>query len=38
MKLAAEWFCGKTDLKPVYYLRKHVITVKDVDEFLPAQW
>ena len=38
MKLAAEWFCGKTDLKPVYYLRKHVITAKDVDEFLPAQW
>ena len=38
MKLAADWFNGKTDLKPVYYLPKHVITAKDVDEYLPAQW
>ena len=34
----ADWFNGMTDLKPVYYLRKHVITAMDVDEFLPAQW
>jgi len=38
MKLAADWFNGKTDLKPVYYLPKHVITAKDVDKYLPAQW
>ena len=38
MKLAADWFNGKTDLKPVYYLPKHVITAKDVDDYLPAQW
>lgn len=38
MKLAADWFNGKGDLKPVYYLPKHVITAKDVDKYLPAQW
>jgi ribose transport system substrate-binding protein len=38
MKLAADWFNGKTDLKPVYYLPKHVITAKDVDKYLPPQW
>ena len=34
---AAQWFNGK-DLPPVRYLPKHVITKKDVDEYLPAQW
>ena len=38
MKLAADWFNGKEDFKNVYYLPKHVITAKDVDDFLPAQW
>lgn len=42
MKLAADWFNGRFDaknpLKPVYYLPKHVITSKDVDEYMPAQW
>jgi ribose transport system substrate-binding protein len=38
MKLAADWFNGKTELKPVYYLPKHVITAKDVDNYLPPQW
>lgn len=38
MKLAADWFNGKTEFKSVYYLPKHVITAEDVDEFLPAQW
>jgi ABC-type sugar transport system substrate-binding protein len=38
MKLAADWFNGKEITKPVYYLRKHIITSKDVDQFLPAQW
>ena len=36
--LAAEWFSGKTLDRPVYYLKKHVITAKDVDAFWPAQW
>lgn len=34
---AAEWFDGKT-LEPVRYLTKHVITRKDVDAYMPAQW
>ena len=38
LKLAADWFNGKEIAKPVYYLLKHVITKKDVDEYLPAQW
>jgi len=38
MKLAADWFNGKKIAKSVYYLPKHVITVKDVAEYLPAQW
>jgi ribose transport system substrate-binding protein len=38
MKIAADWFCGKEITRPVYYLPKHVITSKDVDQYLPAQW
>jgi ribose transport system substrate-binding protein len=38
MKIAADWFSGKEDLKGVYYLPKHVITAKDVDQYMPAQW
>jgi ribose transport system substrate-binding protein len=38
MKLAADWFCGKEIARPVYYLRKHIITKDDVDQFMPAQW
>ena len=34
---AARWFSGE-QLDPVAYLPKHVITKKDVDEFMPAQW
>jgi len=34
---AAEWFSGKT-LEPVRYLPKHVITRKDVENYMPAQW
>ena len=37
MKLAADWFSGKTDLRGVYYLPKHVITARDVGKYLPAQ-
>jgi ribose transport system substrate-binding protein len=38
MKLAADWFSGKTLDRPVYYLPKHIITREDVDKYLPAQW
>jgi len=38
MKIAADWFCGKEITRPVYYLPKHVITSKDVDQYMPAQW
>jgi len=38
MKLAADWFMGKPITKSVHYLRKHIITKKDVDQFMPAQW
>jgi len=36
--IAARWFRGETLDRPVYYLKKHVITAKDVDDFWPAQW
>ena len=38
MKLAGEWLCGKEIARPVYYLKKHVITAADVVQFMPAQW
>ncbi len=31
------WFNGE-ELEPVSYLPRHIITKKDVDEFMPAQW
>jgi len=34
---AVRWFKGEK-LDPVVYLPKHIITKKDVDEFMPAQW
>ena len=34
---AARWFNGE-ELDPVAYLPKHIITQKDVEEFMPAQW
>jgi ribose transport system substrate-binding protein len=34
---AAQWFNGEV-LPPVMYLRKHLISPNNVDEFLPAQW
>lgn len=37
VKMAADWFDG-LEVEPVRYLPKHVITAKDVDDFLPAQW
>jgi len=38
MKLAADWFSGKPLERPVYYLKKQLITKENVDSFLPAQW
>ena len=38
IQIAAEWFSGKKIERPVYYLRKKVITKENVEEFLPAQW
>ncbi len=37
VKLAADWFNGKT-LAPMNYLPQHIITLADVDNFMPAQW
>ena len=34
---AARWFKGE-EIAPVNYLAKHIITKKDVDEYMPAQW
>ena len=34
---AARWFMGEP-LDPVIYLPKHIITQKDVDQYMPAQW
>lgn len=38
IEIAARWFRGEPITRPIYYLQKHVITAKDVDRFLPAQW
>lgn len=38
IEIAARWFRGEPITRPVYYLQKHIITAKDVDQFLPAQW
>jgi len=37
IKLAADWFNGEK-VPLVTYLPKHVITAKDVESFMPAQW
>lgn len=38
IKLAADWFSGKSFDQPIYYLPQHVITAADVDNYMPAQW
>jgi ABC-type sugar transport system substrate-binding protein len=38
VEIAARWFRGEKIDRPVYYLYKHIITVRDVDQFWPAQW
>ena len=38
IKIAADWFSGKPITRPVYYLQKKIITKKNVEQFLPAQW
>ena len=37
VKMAADWFDG-LKIPPVRYLPKHIITAKDVDQYMPAQW
>lgn len=37
LKAAVDWFNG-LPVEPVRYLPRHVITAKDVDQFMPAQW
>ena len=37
LQVAAEWFAGK-EIPAIRWLPKHIITAKDVDEFMPAQW
>jgi ribose transport system substrate-binding protein len=38
MKLAADWLNSKPIERPLYFLRKALITQENVDEFLPPQW
>jgi ribose/xylose/arabinose/galactoside ABC-type transport system permease subunit/ABC-type sugar transport system substrate-binding protein len=38
IEIAARWFSGQKIERPVYYLYKHIITARDVDQFWPAQW
>jgi ribose transport system substrate-binding protein len=38
IEIAARWFSGGKIERPIYYIQKHVITARDVDEFWPAQW
>jgi len=38
IEMAARWFRGEPITRPVYYLQKHVITARDVEQFLPPQW
>lgn len=37
MKVAVDWFNG-LEIEPISYLQSHVITVKDVDAYMPAEW
>ncbi|MFB3786706.1 MAG: substrate-binding domain-containing protein [bacterium] len=37
MKLAADWFYGKP-IEPIRYLPIAIITLENVEQFLPAQW
>ncbi|MFC1650175.1 sugar ABC transporter substrate-binding protein [Candidatus Latescibacterota bacterium] len=34
---AVKWFHGE-ELEPISYLPRHIITDKDVNDFMPAQW
>lgn len=37
MKVAADWFNG-LEIEPISYLQTHIITIKDVDSYMPAEW
>lgn len=34
----AAWFFAGADIPAVRYLPKHIITIDDVEDFMPAQW
>jgi len=36
-QVGADWFNGK-EIKPVTFLKTHIITMQDVEQFYPAQW
>jgi ABC-type sugar transport system substrate-binding protein len=38
IEIAARWFRGETIERPVYYLRKAIITAENVEQYWPAQW
>ncbi|GKX29301.1 hypothetical protein SH1V18_17810 [Vallitalea longa] len=37
LKVAADWFSGK-EIDNIYYLSSNIITKKNVDKYMPAQW
>lgn len=37
VKVAVDWFNG-LEIEPISYLQKHIITVNDVDTYMPAEW
>jgi ribose transport system substrate-binding protein len=38
MKIAADWFNGKPIQRPIYFLKKALISKQNVEQFLPPQW
>lgn len=36
--IAAKWFDGDEIDRPVYYIKKDIITKENVEDYLPAQW
>lgn len=37
LEIAVDWFNG-LDIPPIRHLPKRIITLKDVDNYFPAQW
>lgn len=38
IEIAARWFRGETIDRPIFYLRKIIITRENVEDFYPPQW